>query len=94
MNIANFINIYIYIYIYIYMQIYIYIYMQIYIAILYVIRMTQNKNDSIYSILQHGGVVDNNYFVVFATSKFSVYIGPMSQIAQMEGSYHLLSHKD
>ena len=88
MNIANFINIYIYI------CKYIYIYMQIYIAILYVIRMTQNKNDSIYSILQHGGVVDNNYFVVFATSKFSVYIGPMSQIAQMEGSYHLLSHKD
>ena len=47
--------------------------MQIYIAILHVIRMTQNKNDSIYSILQHGGVVDNNYFVVFATSKFSYW---------------------
>ena len=35
MNIANFIN----------------IYMQIYIPILYVTRMTQNKNDSINSIL-------------------------------------------
>ena len=28
--------------------------MQIYIPILYVTRMTQNKNDSINSILQHG----------------------------------------
>ena len=48
MNIANFINIYIYVYIYIYTQ--------IYIPIVYVTRMTQNKNDSIYSILQHGHV--------------------------------------
>ena len=43
MNITNFINIYTYIYIYIY----IYIYVYIYIPILYVTKMTQNKNDSI-----------------------------------------------
>ena len=41
MNIANFINIYI----------------QIYVPILYVTRMTRNKDDSINSILQHGRVV-------------------------------------
>ena len=45
--------------------------MQIYLAILHVTRMTQNKNDSINSILQHGRVVDNNYCVVFPTSKLS-----------------------
>ena len=39
--------------------------------ILYVTRMSQNKNDSINSILQHDRVVDNNYYVVFAASKFS-----------------------
>ena len=54
MNMANFINIYI----------------QIYIPILYVTRMTQNKNDSINSILQHGRVVDKNCCVVFPTSGF------------------------
>ena len=43
--------------------------MQIYIPILYVNRMTQNKHDSINSILQHGCVVDNNCCVVFPTSK-------------------------
>ena len=32
--------------------------------------MTQNKNDSINSILQHGRVVDNNCCVVFSTSRF------------------------
>ena len=47
MNIACFINIYI----------------QIYIPILYVKRIAQNKNDSINSILQHGRVVDNKYFL-------------------------------
>ena len=41
MNIANFIN----------------IYTNIYIPILFATRMTQNKNDSINSILQHGHVV-------------------------------------
>ena len=36
--------------------------------------MTQNKNDSINSILQHGRVVDNNCCVVFPTSRFSYLI--------------------
>ena len=58
MNIANFIN----------------IYTNIYIPILYVTRITQNKNDSINSILQHGGVVDNNCSVVFPVSCFSYLI--------------------
>ena len=30
-------------------------------------RMTQNENDSINSMLQHGRVVDNNFCVVFPT---------------------------
>ena len=34
-------------------------------------RMTQNKNDSINSILQHGRVVDKNCCVVFPTSGFT-----------------------
>ena len=58
MSIANFV------------YIYIYIYKHIYIPILYVTRMTQNKNDSINSILQHSGVVNKNYCVVFPTSRF------------------------
>ena len=33
-------------------------------------RMTQNKNDSINSILQHSRVVNKNYCVVFPTSGF------------------------
>ena len=41
-----------------------------YRPILYVTRMTQNENDSINSILQHGGVVYNNCCVVFPTSRF------------------------
>ena len=41
---------------------------------LYVTRMTQNKNDSINSILQHGRVVDNNFCVVFPTSRFPYLI--------------------
>ena len=57
-NVANFINIYI----------------QIYIPILNVTRMTQNKNDSINSILQHGLVVDNNCCVGFPTSRFPFLI--------------------
>ena len=44
-------------------------YIQIYIPILYVTRITQNKNDSINSILQYGRVVDNNCCVVFPTSR-------------------------
>ena len=58
MNIANFISIYI----------------QIHKPILYVTRMTQNKNDSINSILQDGRVVDNNCCVVFPTSRFPFLI--------------------
>ena len=34
------------------------IYIQVYMLVLYVARMTQNKNDSTNSILQHGRVVD------------------------------------
>ena len=70
MNIANFINMYI----------------QISIPILYVRRMTQNKNDSINSILQHG----RGSIFYFRISIFD----PVSQAVQMEGSYHLLSYKD
>ena len=48
MDIVNFINIYI----------------QIYVPIIYVTRMTQNKNDSINSIQQHGcGSI--SYFRIF-----------------------------
>ena len=43
---------------------------KIYIPILYVTRMTQNKNDSINAILQRGRVADNNCCVVFPTSRF------------------------
>ena len=55
-NIANFISTYTY----------------IYIPILYVTRMTQNKNDSINSILQHGRVVDKNCCVVFLLQDFHI----------------------
>ena len=36
--------------------------------------MTQNKNDSVNSILQHGHVVDNNCCLVFPTSRFPYLI--------------------
>ena len=36
--------------------------------------MTQNKNNSIISILLHGRVVDNNYCGVSPTSRFSYLI--------------------
>ena len=58
MNIPNFINIYI----------------QIYIPLLCVMIMTQNKNDSIDSILQHGRVIDKNCCVVFPSSGFPYLI--------------------
>ena len=45
-----------------------------YIPLLYVTTMTQNKNDSTNSILQHGRVVGNNCCVVFLASKFSYLI--------------------
>ena len=63
------------------------IYTNICTYLLYVTKMTQNKNDSINSILQHGRVVKNNCCVVFPTSK--VYF-----LVQMEGSYNLCSYKD
>ena len=58
MNIANFIN----------------IYTNIYTYIICDERMTQNKNDSINAILQHGRVVDNNCSVVFPTTRFPYLI--------------------
>ena len=58
MNIPNFINIYI----------------QIYIPLLCVMIMTQNKNDSIDSILQHGRVIDKNCCVVFPSLGFPYLI--------------------
>ena len=48
--------------------------MQIYIPVLYVTRMSENKNDSINSMLQHGRVVDKNCCVVFPTSEFPYLI--------------------
>ena len=33
--------------------------------------MTQNKSDSINSILHHGHAAENNYCVVFPTLRFS-----------------------
>ena len=49
-------------------------------------RMTQNKNDSINSILQHGceSIV---YFRISIPD-------PVSQTVQMERSFHLLNYKD
>ena len=52
-----------------------------FINMLYVTRMTRNKNDSINLILQHG------------RGSISIF-DPVSQAVQMEGSYHLFSYKD
>ena len=41
--------------------------------------MTQNKNDSINSILQHGRFVDKNYCVVFPTLEIPYLILCLSQ---------------
>ena len=45
---------------------------------LYVTRMTQNKNDSIKSILQYGRVVDKNCIIfsciIFPASRFPYFI--------------------
>ena len=41
---------------------------------LYVTRMTNNENDSINSMLQHGRVVGNNCCVVFPASGFPYLI--------------------
>ena len=43
-------------------------------CVLYVTRVTPNKNDSINSILQYGRVSDKNCCVVFPTSGFSYMI--------------------
>ena len=48
--------------------------MQIYIPLLYVTRTTQNENDSINSILQHGLVVGKNCGKVFPASGFPFLI--------------------
>ena len=45
-------------------------FMQTYIPTSYVTRVAQNQYDSINAILQHGRVVDNNFCVVFPTSRF------------------------
>ena len=57
--------------------------MQLYIPILFVMRVTQNKNNS---ILQH----DCGSISYLSISIFD----PMSETMQMTGTYHLLSHKD
>ena len=44
--------------------------------------MTQNKNDPINSILQHGRGSISHF-------RISIFV-PVSQTVQMEGSYHLL----
>ena len=49
-----------------------YEYMYKYIPILNVTRKTQNKNDSINSVLQHGRVVDNNCCVYFLLQDFHI----------------------
>ena len=64
--------------------------MQIYKSILYVTRMTQNKNDSINSVLQHGRVVDNNCCCGISCFKISIF-DPVSQIVQMETIWDHLS---
>ena len=48
--------------------------MQTYIPTSYVTRVTQNQNDSINAILQHGCVVDNNCCVIFPSSRFPYLI--------------------
>ena len=47
---------------------------KIYIPMLYVTRMTQNKNNSINSILRYGRLVDKNCCVVFPASGFPYLI--------------------
>ena len=49
-------------------------YIQIYIPMLYVTRITQNKNDLINSLWQHDRVVNNDCCVVFPTSRFPYLI--------------------
>ena len=51
--------------------------------------MTQNKNDSINSILQHGRVVDKNCCVVFPTSGFPCLILCLRQCKWKVGTTYL-----
>ena len=60
--------------------------MQIYIPILFVMRMTENINNSIDSILHH----DCDSISYFSISIFD----PMSATMQMKSTNHLLSYKD
>ena len=49
-------------------------------------RMTQNKNDLIYLILQHSrGSI--SYLRIFI-------VDPVCQTMQVEGSYHLITYMD
>ena len=60
--------------------------MSIYIPISYVTRMTQNKYESMSSILQHGcGSISYLRISIFDL---------VSQTVEMERNYHLLSYKD
>ena len=49
-------------------------YLYKYIPMLHMMRMTQNKNGSINSILQYGRLVDKNCSLVFPTSRFPYLI--------------------
>ena len=65
------------------------------LLVLYAMIMTQNENDSINSILQHGRIVEKNYCIKFLCSIFKISMfDPMYQTGQMEGTYHLLSYKN
>ena len=59
---------------------------QIYIPILYVTKMTQNENDNELVLL----TIIILYHFLLTISIFD----SLSQIGEMEGSYHLLSYKD
>ena len=54
-------------------------------------RMTQNKNDSINSVLQHGQVVVRNCWRSISEFRISIF-DTVSQTVQIEGCYHLLSY--
>ena len=55
--------------------------------------MTQNKNDPINLILQHGRVVDKKLLCSISYFRISIF-DPVSQTLQIEVSYHLLRYKD
>ena len=76
MNIANFIN----------------IYTNIYIPILYVARMTQNKNNSINQYCHKVVLLTVVVGCYFLFQNFRIW--SVLQIVKMEVSYHVLSYKD